>query len=192
MGRKRQFDTPQILMQIMHIFWQQGYDATTYATLEKETGLTGRSLINTFGDKDQMFSQCLERYYQQTCVSLDKIFIEPGLDAIHGFFDFIVSRPAHDPRNRGCLMVNLVNSKLTLPANIQDIVTRFFNTFEQHFVKAIEAEDIPQASQKSELLMLLLYGLSTRIRQAQSVKAAASVSGEVATLLNSWRTMANV
>jgi len=39
MGRKKSFDEPTVLQQILLVFWEHGYGATTYSLLEKETGV---------------------------------------------------------------------------------------------------------------------------------------------------------
>ncbi|MEL6262374.1 MAG: TetR/AcrR family transcriptional regulator [Cyanobacteria bacterium J06626_6] len=44
------------------VFWQQGFAKTTYADLEKATGLHRQSLVYAFGDKKALFESAIDYY----------------------------------------------------------------------------------------------------------------------------------
>ncbi|MEL6158735.1 MAG: TetR/AcrR family transcriptional regulator [Cyanobacteria bacterium J06623_5] len=61
-GRPREFDHNATLAKITQVFWQQGFAKTTYADLEKATGLHRQSLVYAFGDKKALFESAIDYY----------------------------------------------------------------------------------------------------------------------------------
>ncbi len=67
MARPREFDADKTLLKIMRVFWKQGYERTSFADLERATGLKKASLFAAYGDKETLFCRALERYQQNAC-----------------------------------------------------------------------------------------------------------------------------
>ena len=61
-GRPRSFDKTAVLTAAMNAFWAGGYAGTTYADLEKATGLRRQSLTYAFGEKPSLFKYALGLY----------------------------------------------------------------------------------------------------------------------------------
>jgi AcrR family transcriptional regulator len=61
---RRQFDRAEALDTAMELFWQHGYEATSMSTLLKAMDLTAPSLYATFGNKEHLFREAVERYAQ--------------------------------------------------------------------------------------------------------------------------------
>ena len=70
MPRAKVFDYDEALTRAMHVFWSQGYQATTMQDLLAEMAINPGSLYHTFGDKHQLFLAVLERYEQTIRASL--------------------------------------------------------------------------------------------------------------------------
>ena len=51
MPRPKQFDPDHALEMAMHVFWRQGYKATSIEDLAGAMGINRFSLYDTFGDK---------------------------------------------------------------------------------------------------------------------------------------------
>ena len=49
MARPREFDIDEILSQVMEIFWKEGYEKTSFALIEEQTGVKKASLCAAFG-----------------------------------------------------------------------------------------------------------------------------------------------
>lgn len=62
LGRPREFDRETALVKAMDVFWEHGFSKTTYAMLEKATGLHRQSLVYAFGDKKALFQAVLHHY----------------------------------------------------------------------------------------------------------------------------------
>ncbi|WP_411346030.1 TetR/AcrR family transcriptional regulator [Paenibacillus sp. WLX1005] len=73
MARKREFDEQQVLEQVMQLFWQQGYEATSMSDLTAATGLQKPSLYAAYGDKRSLFEQALRRYNEQHLIQIQQL-----------------------------------------------------------------------------------------------------------------------
>jgi AcrR family transcriptional regulator len=75
-GRPRSFDRSRALERAMHLFWRQGYEATSVSDLTRAMGINPPSLYAAFGDKEQLYLEALARYQQRRCESMTKWFDE--------------------------------------------------------------------------------------------------------------------
>src|SRR5262245_60325843 len=75
-GRPRSFDRDQALERAMHLFWRQGYEATSVSDLTRAMGINPPSLYAAFGDKEQLYLEALGRYQQWRGESMAKWFGE--------------------------------------------------------------------------------------------------------------------
>jgi TetR/AcrR family transcriptional regulator, copper-responsive repressor len=75
-GRPRSFDRGRALERAMHLFWRQGYEATSVSDLTRAMGINPPSLYAAFGDKEQLYLEALGRYQQRRCESMTKWFDE--------------------------------------------------------------------------------------------------------------------
>ena len=62
MGRPRQFDRATALTQAMHLFWQNGFDATSLAQLKATLGISAPSFYAAFGSKEALFQETVALY----------------------------------------------------------------------------------------------------------------------------------
>lgn len=64
MVRPREFEVDGVLDSAMHLFWSQGYGATSLDDICEATGLNRSSLYSSFGDKRTLLLMSLERYIE--------------------------------------------------------------------------------------------------------------------------------
>jgi TetR/AcrR family transcriptional repressor of nem operon len=187
MGRPRSFEESELLEAVMVTFWRHGYDATTYRGIEAQSGVGIRSLANTFGDKDALFTKALARYRQRVTNNLDKMFDPPSVDAIIGVFER-VSSPADDddPRRAGCLMVN-TGFEIDNPAEgIANEITEYRDLWRRTFRQALDADQIVNAGARSEFLVGSLWGALSQIRLAGDTTAAQPMTSIIIETVRSW------
>lgn len=60
----------------MHVFWQQGYEATSVSDLTRAMQINPPSLYAAFGDKERLYLEALGRYQQRRLESMAKWFDE--------------------------------------------------------------------------------------------------------------------
>lgn len=115
-GRKR-FDVDEALGHSMRLFWQRGYADTSLDLLGAATGLGRGSLYGTFGGKDSLFRQCLDRYASTYGDRYERALAAHPNDpdrAIEAFFDAVLDRIADPSVPDGCLLAQSATQAPTL------------------------------------------------------------------------------
>ena len=107
MPRPKQFDPEQALEAAMHVFWRQGYKATSIEDLAQTMGINRFSLYDTFGDKHALYLKAIEKYRRMVAVDLLAVFDgDDGLASIQTYFARLADVLSTDIGRRGCLMQN--------------------------------------------------------------------------------------
>ncbi len=118
MARPKEFDPELAVEQAMHVFWRQGYEATSVSDLTDALGIGRASLYGTFGSKDAVFERALERYRTLegartlSCLTADGT----ARDKVRSLFERLASRALADPDNKGCLVLNAAMERPHDPA----------------------------------------------------------------------------
>jgi AcrR family transcriptional regulator len=106
-GRPRSFDRDEALDQALEVFWRQGYEGAGISDLIKAMGIKNApSLYNAFGNKEQLFTQVLDRYADGPArynrEALNQPTARGAVEALlHGAAD-ATTDPEHP---RGCITV---------------------------------------------------------------------------------------
>ncbi|TXL21394.1 hypothetical protein BMR06_00995 [Methylococcaceae bacterium HT5] len=79
MARSKAFNEEEVLDKAVAVFWAKGYEATSMQDLVEAMGIQRGSLYATFGSKQQLFLQSLERY---------------GKVVVKQFLDILESKPS--------------------------------------------------------------------------------------------------
>jgi TetR/AcrR family transcriptional repressor of nem operon len=187
MGRPRSFEESELLEAVMVAFWRHGYTATTYRSLETLSGVGIRSLANTFGEKDELFTKALARYRRRVAENLDAMFDPPSVDAIIRVFERVSSpADADDVRNAGCLMVNTVFEIDEPPEDIGNEIAQYRDLWRSTFQRALEADHITDPGVRAEFLLGALWGALSQIRLAGDTAAAKPMTSVVIETIRSW------
>jgi TetR/AcrR family transcriptional repressor of nem operon len=187
MGRPRSFDESDVLEAAMVAFWRHGYVATTYRSLEALSGVGIRSLANTFGEKDELFTRALGRYHEMVAGNIATMFDPPSVDAVIRVFER-VSSPA-DPnhvRRSGCLMVKTVFELDEPHEDIRRALGEYRDLWRSTFHQALVADHIPDAESRADFLVGALWGALSQIRLAGDTRAAQPMSSVVIETVRSW------
>jgi TetR/AcrR family transcriptional repressor of nem operon len=187
MGRPRSFEESDLLEAVMAAFWRHGYTATTYRSLETMSGVGIRSLANTFGEKDELFTKALARYRQRVAGNLATMFNPPSVDAIISVFER-VSSPANgdDARSSGCLMINTVFEIEEPAVDIASEIAQYRELWRSTFLQALEADHITNAETRAEFLLGALWGALSQIRLAGDTTAAQPMTSVIIETIHSW------
>ena len=139
MARPREFDENAVLDAAVQCFWSRGYEATSIRDLIENTGLTGASLYNAFGDKKSLYQRALDHYVEgsigdriRRCEKL------PPLDGIDAFFEEIVRRSLTDRDRKGCMLVNASLETAPHDPAFRKAVTQVLSRIETFFLTRIE------------------------------------------------------
>lgn len=131
MAGKKQYDTDTVLDAAMIQFWRSGYADTSVDALSRATGLNRSSIYSSLGDKDALFTRCLERYATRYGGRYDAALscaADRPLAAVRGFFEVTLERIADPGLPDGCLVSQ---SAMAIPvlssgvgARVQEAVAR--------------------------------------------------------------------
>ena len=107
-GRPRQFDSDQVLDRLVELFWEQGYEATSMSDIVATSGLNKSSIYNSFGSKQELFGQAVDRYLATRAAMLHEVLRDgtSGLDDLAAFLGFVQQEVTGPTGSRGCLAVN--------------------------------------------------------------------------------------
>ncbi len=108
MARPKKFFTQPPLDKAMHLFWRQGYEATSVQDLGKAMDLHPGSIYNTFGDKRALFLASLDRYAATAGCYLSELLRQPGSPrgSIGRVFQASIDLLSAPESQHGCLMTN--------------------------------------------------------------------------------------
>lgn len=76
-GRPRGFDADEALERALLVFWEQGYEGASLATLTDAMGISTTSMYAAFGNKEELFRKALERYTEGPSAYLARALDEP-------------------------------------------------------------------------------------------------------------------
>ncbi|SNS55914.1 transcriptional regulator, TetR family [Geodermatophilus pulveris] len=123
-GRK-QFAVDDALDAAVRVFWERGYDGATVAHLLEGTGLGRGSLYATFGDKEELFLACLDRYATTVAARLlAALRSHPGdpRAAVGAMYTAILARMQDPGCPSGCLVTLSAGECATLPQRAREVV----------------------------------------------------------------------
>jgi AcrR family transcriptional regulator len=118
---KKQFDIATALDAAMIQFWRAGYADTSVDDLSRATGLNRSSIYSSLGDKDTLFTRCLERYTARYGGKYDAALAcaaDRPLAAVRAFFDITLDRIADPALPDGCLVAQTVMATPVLSVGV--------------------------------------------------------------------------
>lgn len=132
------FDVDEALDQMLNVFWQQGFKATTTKQLAKSASLSEGSLFNTFGSKRELYIRSLQRYREHAQFLFE--LIEKDASPIHGFRAYwhaIAARAADKTRVNGCMITNATIEQ-SQDAKIAEFIDTVHSDNEKFFKKQLD------------------------------------------------------
>ncbi|MFI0862071.1 TetR/AcrR family transcriptional regulator [Streptomyces smyrnaeus] len=153
MSGRKQFDVGAALDQAMRVFWQRGYADASLGDLCSATGLGRGSLYGTFGGKDALFRQCLDRYESIYSEQYGQaLAAHPGdpVRALEAFFDVLLTRIADPSVPAGCLVAQSATQSPTLEKENSTKVRDLLDT-QRRRVRAALADSAADAQVLDEL-----------------------------------------
>ena len=215
MGRPKAYDRDAALLAARDLFWEQGYERTSIADLERRTGLNRSSLYQEFGSKRKLFEASLECYADRVISSLLAGLrdepgpgprpevseppgtgppAEPGLATVAALFRRVgeLFRGNAAVSTRGCLMVNSIAELAARDALVRVHATAYRDRLRADFGTALTraaalGEIAPgTVESRARLLASALMGAWLCVRIDPA--DGGSVCESVAQEVESWRT----
>ena len=140
MARPKAFNEEEVLDKAVTVFWAKGYEATSMQDLVEAMGIQRGSLYATFGSKQQLFLQSLERYGKVVVKQfLDILESKPSaVESIELFFAQLVEHLLTAGPLRSCLVTNSAIERGLRDEETKQKVLHLLNALEQGFYKTLE------------------------------------------------------
>ncbi len=149
-GRPRKTNPAVALDEAMKIFWKQGYDGTSMTDLVAVTGMAKPGLYATFGDKEDIYTKALSRYYHEYSTPLFDDLIDspdPINVVVRRFLQAIAASVVGKTCPSGCFLVNSVieceNQSPALEVQVRAYNDNRRAAFAKRFQVAQEQGELP-------------------------------------------------
>lgn len=175
-GRPPTFNHDEALEKAMQTFWTFGYEGTSMAALIEAMDMNKPSIYATFGNKEALFNQVLDKYVSGPSVFVKEAMAETSsYQMAKTFLTKAVELLTQNRNPRGCMIVQgaltcgpeaeMIQKKLiAYRANLEE-------GFKKHFDLAKDNRDLPEDTNT----MALAKYLAT-IHQGISVQASSGAS----------------
>ena len=168
MPRPARHDRQQALERAVDLFWERGYHATSMKHIEQALDMRPGSLYATFGSKEGLFSEVLNRYAEQMADELSRC-LQDGETGLQGFRDYLLAlagpcqwRNGAPPR--ACMLIKTLLEVNPEDPQLRVQVDRILGLMEQRFAAALK-----QAQAAGELRPEVDCQRLARLLQAQVI-----------------------
>ncbi|TVY11249.1 TetR/AcrR family transcriptional regulator [Paenibacillus cremeus] len=166
MARPREFDQEAALSKAMDLFWQKGYERTSIQDLVEHTGVHRGSLYDTFGDKNQLFLSCLDRFRETSKDRTMGLLEEAGdpKEALQRYFSRLIDIAMNEETGRrGCLIANTAMELGAMDPTVSRRIEAYTLDMEVRFTNFLmRAQQQGSLKSKHSVRELARFLLSTR------------------------------
>ena len=161
---EKSFDRKAALDTAMRIFWEKGYDRTSYADIVKATKASRYGLYDEFGDKHELYIAALDQYRDGPVTALlgDLEQQDAGLPELRNYFARMVAAFRSGAAQRGCLMslsaIDLAPHDPDVAKRVQKNFLRIRSHYARAFQNAQKAGDWP-STRSAEDTAAALFGI---------------------------------
>ncbi len=194
-GRPRQFDRDDAVRQAMHLFWEQGYEATSLAQLKAAIGrgITAPSFYAAFGSKAALFRETISCYMNSHGRVNDVLWDDalPPRQAIETALRQSVKMQFGSDHPKGCMVALGVMSACAtlhqpLLQPLQDARRRTRNGFKRCIERGVQRGELSPETDIDAMTALFdsfLLGVSTLVRDGVTFSA---VDAATSAILKHW------
>lgn len=171
MARPREFDEDTALRDAMAVFWEKGYDQTSFSDLTTRLGVNRQSLYATFGDKQALYNAALTRYYRTARENIARTLAEPRpvREVLRAIFENTACLVCD--KGRGCFGANAMIERAPVDSETRATARAHTREVEAMFTRRIAAAqaagEIPRGRDPVALARFLqgtLLGLAVAAR----------------------------
>lgn len=169
MSRKKEYIEAEVLEKAMNLFWTKGYEHTSLHMLEKEMGINKFSIYSSFGNKENLFIECMKLYRSKVKELAKELEASSaGVVVLKKYFYDFLKITESNGFGKGCLITNTL-TELDEQTNkmIVEQVKEFREFIRQLFLNNLKHNnsDSPQIiEEKADYLLVSMIGLSSASR----------------------------
>jgi len=136
------------LEKALHLFWRQGYGATSLKDIEHALDMRPGSIYATFGSKEDLFREALDRYAERSMAELERV-IAADPSPLGGLVAYVRLLGGLRDRDETCQACMLVKSLLEFgqreqaaARRVEDLLVRMEQRFAERLAEARAAGEI--------------------------------------------------
>lgn len=168
----------------MTVFWQQGYEGASMATLTKAMGINAPSLYACFGSKEGLFRAVMDRYEARRDSFMAEVLAKPTAHAVAEAYLYGVAAFAADTGGQnppGCLMLKgaLSCCEEQITKDMTRIRAEKEAALKQRFEDAKKTGDLPKSADAAVLaryLAAMATGISIQATSGATLKELREVA----------------
>lgn len=126
----KQFNEDEALERAMHVFWRQGYGATSMLDLAKATGVQRGSLYHAYGDKQSIFLLAFARYQRHYLDMVrERMKLADPEAALRAYFAYVINSMSEpvpqlydtpSSHTRGCLTTKIATDETAMDEPVRN------------------------------------------------------------------------
>lgn len=161
MSGNKQFNTDDAVDSAMRLFKDKGYAGTSLSELEKATNLNKSSIYNAFGNKEGLYTICLERFrLHYTSQALAKLEQDDFKTALYQFCIYLFGGFDDLSPDQGCLAslaaLEMGAQKNQASESIKTGIDDMLSCLEQRCQKAITEGQLAASWDPAQLAAMII------------------------------------
>ena len=169
MPRTKNYNEQEVIEKAMHLFWRNGYEATSMQMLEKEMGINKFSIYASFGNKDGVFLESLKCYKKNIFKLINDLKSSPeGVESIKKYFYDFIKFTKDTAFGKGCLVTNTAHEvRAIATAEINSAMAQFTTEVTEVFRQKLSEDKTKsknEVEEQTDYLMISMFGLSSATR----------------------------
>jgi TetR/AcrR family transcriptional repressor of nem operon len=154
-GRPKTFKNADVLSKAMELFWEKGYEATSLAELLDNMGISKQSMYNTFGNKHDLFIQCLELYIASRHEFLEELlFSEKHAETKLDHMIHLMTEMATDD-TKGCFVSFMIQEMAQRDEKVKSLLdnnySKNFELLKDFFQMSMDKKEISSTMSSQDL-----------------------------------------
>ncbi|MCL1673785.1 TetR/AcrR family transcriptional regulator [Elizabethkingia ursingii] len=164
MPRNREFDYNDKLEKVRNLFWEKGYNTTSMHDIVDAMGINRSSIYNTYGNKYDLFLECLTHYAKMKTEQYKTASLHKGsaYEALCFTVHDVMNQTIKD--KKACLIVRTIFELGDKDLQVKNLILSNATILEDIFRKLIEKakaeEDIKQNITSELAARYILSGFS--------------------------------
>lgn len=158
---RAQFDRDEVLDNAIQLFWQHGFSASSMQQVVKATGLQPGSIYLAFGNKEGLFHEALERYFEKA-ITWKRHILDTSPTVGEGICKILEDKIQQSTEKNYCSCF-LIKTQLELAAENNDlhkVAAAKLSQIEDLFRCYLETEfDSDVSSRRAVSLMMQIFGM---------------------------------
>lgn len=177
------------LEKALNLFWRQGFGATSLKDLERALDMRPGSIYATFGSKENLFHEALDRYAERSMAELERV-MDANESPLGGLVAYIRMLGGLRDRDETCQACMLVKSLLEFGdreqaarSRVEDLLARMERRFTERLAEARAVGEIATDLDPARLgrrLQADIVGLRTYAQRDVDDRAVRELAEDIA------------